>query len=96
MRELYILNAIYFKKKKDIFYFFKLSSLRKQLYSGNPALGMCVFNAHTYIGIFPTHEALHSSLFRHWPVDLQEWERGTFYSSSPKRYTSLAFIAYLD
>lgn len=53
-------------------------------------------NTHAYIGIFPTHEALHSSLLGHRPVDLRRGEQMIFYSSSRKRYTSLAFIGFLD
>lgn len=38
----------------------------------------CAVNRHTYIGILPTHKALHPSSFGHWPVDLRGGNRGHF------------------
>lgn len=61
--------------KKGIFSYFLFQPLLN-----DPVEVRKAVNRLTYIGILPTHKALHPSSFRHWPVDLSEGERGIFYS----------------
>lgn len=67
-----MLLELCFFKKTEYFHVFFFS-----LQADNAAaVVMNAARTHTYIGILPTHKALHPSSLGHWPVDLSGGNRG--------------------